>query len=587
MAWLYSIQPSPSAIFPITCNSLLEVILVSPRIVARALFLAILLHTRSKVPGKRGKPIWKVCPRIVPCTCGGYLLYRNPFAYFRNARSSCDRYDVPYTQFHIDLAAGHLPTFVWIAPNSMDDMGNGTIQQGDIWLSREIPAILRSSAFRNNGVLFLTWDEADKASSGNQVATLVISPLAKRAYRSSASYNHYSLLRTIEDLLGIAPPGASARANPMADFFGSGFFSSPPLDLVPHSSGAQSSTTPWPQARRGMLHMQGAQLVDSSGHPFVLRGTQIASPLNFISGWQSGINPTQFLNPAVFHALRSWHMNALRLPISLWIYNADPATYLGLLDQVIQQANAAGLYVILDNHDDAKSGSPYGPNCAVPKAEDVAFWRVIAAHFANNPMVMFDLLNEPQGVTAQNWLRGGGTAQCSQAVAIVGFQPMVDAIRSAGARQIIIAPADIPAANPSIRIQDPNVMYTLHIYAEIGTGSPSTWDQDWGSLLGNYPLYYGEWAVLPNSLVPAQCQPYTSANADSDTNAFLSYMQSRNINWTAWEFRTYYLIQDYTNFTPTNFQVSWAPCDSLGQEGMGADVKNYLSRAPPLKRGEY
>ena len=213
---------------------------------------------------------------------------------------------------------------------------------------------------------------------------------------------------------------------------------------------------------------------------------------------------------------------------------------------------------LLDNHDDAKSGSPYGPNCAVPKAEDVAFWRVIAAHFANNPMVMFDLLNEPQGVTAQNWLSGGGTAQCSQAVAIVGFQPMVDAIR----------------------IQDPNVMYTLHIYAEIGTGSPSTWDQDWGSLLGNYPLYYGEWAVLPNSLVPAQCQPYTSANADSDTNAFLSYMQSRNINWTAWEFRTYYLIQDYTNFTPTNFQVSWAPCDSLGQEGMGADVKNYLSCAP-------
>ena len=80
---------------------------------------------------------WKAYMESMPSHCalhnaGGYLLYQNPFAYFRNARSSCDRYDVPYTQFHIDLAAGHLPTFVWIAPNSMDDMGNGTIQQGDI-----------------------------------------------------------------------------------------------------------------------------------------------------------------------------------------------------------------------------------------------------------------------------------------------------------------------------------------------------------------------------------------------------------------------------------------------------------------------
>src|SRR5579859_3965302 len=130
---------------------------------------------------------WKAYMESMPSNCylndaGSYLVDHNPFAYFTNLRSSCNLYDVPYTQFHADLTSGQIPNFVWIAPNTMNDMENGTIQQGDSWLSQEIPAILQSSAFRNNGILFITWDEADKASSSNQVATLVISPLAKTAF---------------------------------------------------------------------------------------------------------------------------------------------------------------------------------------------------------------------------------------------------------------------------------------------------------------------------------------------------------------------------------------------------------------------
>ena len=532
---------------------------------------------------------WKAYMEGMPSNCylkntGDYLLYHNPFAYFTNLHSSCKQNDVPYSQFHADLSSGHIPNFVWITPNAIDDMENGTIQQGDAWLSREVPAILHSSAFLNNGILFITWDEAQQGSSSNRVATLVISPRAKTTAQSTSNYNHYSLLRTIEDILGVPPLGASALASPMTDFFSTALDS----NILSITVGAQfSQASPQPSASStstphgDMPYVQGAQIIDAAGHPLILRGAQIASPLNFISGWQARQDVTQFLSPTVFNAMRSWHMNALRLPISLWIYNTDPAGYLSILDQTVQEANADGLYVILDNHDDAKSGSPYGLNCAVPKAEDVAFWHAIAGHYASNPMVMFDLFNEPQGLTAQNWLHGGGTAACSSKPAtIVGFQPMVDAIRSAGARQIVIAPANIPAVDPSVRIQDPNVMYTIHIYSQIGTGNASAWDLDWGSLLGKYPLYYGEWSVNPNSLVPQQCQPYTPANADSATNAFLQYMQSRNINWTAWEFRAYYLIQDYTTFTPTTFQGSWTTCDVNGHEGMGADVKNYLASAP-------
>ncbi|HZU00434.1 MAG TPA: cellulase family glycosylhydrolase, partial [Ktedonobacteraceae bacterium] len=228
--------------------------------------------------------------------------------------------------------------------------------------------------------------------------------------------------------------------------------------------------------------------------------------------------------------------------------------------------------------DDAKSGSPYGQGAAVPKAENVTFWKVMAAHFASNPMLLFDLFNEPMGLTAQTYLTGGGmfTGSTGQVTSNIGFQPLVDAIRSAGAQQIVIAPATIPAGDPSIRLHDANVMYTQHIYSGIAANNPAVWDQQWGSLLGQFPLFYGEWTVLPNSQIPQQCRPYTPANAAPLTQAFLSYMDARQINWTAWQFRPYALVQDMTSYTPTTFQGTWIPCDTTGHEGMGEVVKAYL-----------
>lgn len=101
-------------------------------------------------------------------------------------------------------------------------------------------------------------------------------------------------------------------------------------------------------------------------------------------------------------------MNVLRLSLSNWIYTSDPVNYLNRLDLVVQEANQVGLYVILNLHDDLKSGSPYGTGAAVPKPETVDFWKTIAAHYASNTMVMFEVFNEPQYPDANTWLNGGG-----------------------------------------------------------------------------------------------------------------------------------------------------------------------------------
>ena len=208
------------------------------------------------------------------------------------------------------------------------------------------------------------------------------------------------------------------------------------------NSGSNTQTTPThagpvnTSKPSGLIQAQGANLVDATGHPVVLRGADLESPFIYIKGWNQGKRPTDLPINQIFTTMaHDWNMNFTRIPISPWIYNQDSATYMSQLDQYVQTANAAGLYVVLDMHDDAKAGSPYGNNATLPKSEDVTFWKAIATHYKDNPMVMFDVYNEPKAPNWQTWLHGGGTVGGAH---VVGFQDLVDAIRSVGAKQVIV-----------------------------------------------------------------------------------------------------------------------------------------------------
>ena len=84
-----------------------------------------------------------------------------------------------------------------------------------------MPEILRSGEYAaGRTAVFLTWDE-DDGSSSNHIATLVIAPHVRPGTRSPAAFDHYSLLRTTEDLLGLPTNlGAAARAPSMRQAFG-------------------------------------------------------------------------------------------------------------------------------------------------------------------------------------------------------------------------------------------------------------------------------------------------------------------------------------------------------------------------------
>jgi hypothetical protein len=79
-----------------------------------------------------------------------------------------------------------------------------------------VGAIMHSRAWSSNGVLFITWDEDDYTADDNRVLTLVIAPAMKHKV-SQESYTHYSLLATIEDLMGVGRLARAAQAQPMRD----------------------------------------------------------------------------------------------------------------------------------------------------------------------------------------------------------------------------------------------------------------------------------------------------------------------------------------------------------------------------------
>jgi phosphatidylinositol-3-phosphatase len=176
---------------------------------------------------------WKAYMEDMPAPCylggwsGRYAQKHNPFVYFtdiRNNASRCAAHVVPFTMFSTDLTSNTLPNYVWITPNLCNDMHDCATGVGDGWLAGVVPQILASAAWRDGGVLFITWDEGSSAAGfgdswGGRVATIVISPLGRTGFQSWILGSHYNLLRTIEDAWGLGALGAARVHQAMREDF--------------------------------------------------------------------------------------------------------------------------------------------------------------------------------------------------------------------------------------------------------------------------------------------------------------------------------------------------------------------------------
>jgi hypothetical protein len=177
---------------------------------------------------------WKAYEESMPSNCdkgnsGNYAVRHNPPPYFTGLRG-CATFDVPYGQLASDLSGGKLPAFSFVTPNLIDDMHSSSVPVGDKWLAANLPTILRSPEYTSGSTaVFITWDEGEGGTAtkcatnttdvGCHVATIVISPSTRPGTRSAKLFNHYSLLGTAEQLLGLPALGKAASFPTMTSAF--------------------------------------------------------------------------------------------------------------------------------------------------------------------------------------------------------------------------------------------------------------------------------------------------------------------------------------------------------------------------------
>jgi hypothetical protein len=125
----------------------------------------------------------------------------NPWSYYddlQNDAAQC----VLVQPYEKSFDPANMPEFAWITPNTVHDMHDGSVARGDAWLAANVPPIIADMS--GSDVLFLVWDEGstDKGGGGHVVA-IAAGPGAKMGFQDPTAYNHYGLLLTIEDLLGL------------------------------------------------------------------------------------------------------------------------------------------------------------------------------------------------------------------------------------------------------------------------------------------------------------------------------------------------------------------------------------------------
>ena len=164
---------------------------------------------------------WKAYMEGLPRPCfggaesGGYVKRHNPFMYYDAVAGSSSRCRnvVSFRRLSRDLRRGALPALSFVKPDLCHDTHDCGVAQGDRFLSRLVPALLRSLG--PHGYLVLTYDEGSSdagccgGSEGGRIATLVSGPDVREGARSSAPIDHYGVLGTIEDSLGLPRLGAA------------------------------------------------------------------------------------------------------------------------------------------------------------------------------------------------------------------------------------------------------------------------------------------------------------------------------------------------------------------------------------------
>ncbi len=295
------------------------------------------------------------------------------------------------------------------------------------------------------------------------------------------------------------------------------------------------------------LSTQGNKIIDEENAVRVLRGVNRSGLEYDKSG--AGVSEEE-----IMFICSQWKAQIIRLPFNQdWILR-DPA-YLAFFEKVIGWINQNGAYALLDLQ--WRNTTDKIP--PIPDEEAVTMWRMLAEKYKNNPGILYDIHNEAHDTSWQLW-----RARASQ---------IIEAIQAVHPRALIFVSGLDWAYDLRGWGDNPlpynNIVYSSHPYPF--KGEPWAWDKYFGGVAAQYPVFIGE---------------FGGGSADLSWGAsLLSYMDGKNLGWTAWSWSNEPYLTQGDRRTATEFGqlVHNALLRHAGQQPAGTltvtQIKvNYIDR---------
>lgn len=360
--------------------------------------------------------------------------------------------------------------------------------------------------------------------------------------------------------------------------------------VTPAHSAGQPAPTPV---------VSGNTLVDTrTGDPWVAHAVNWPS---FEYACQQGwAYASSLRTPAAAQAMASWGINAVRLPLnqSCWLgIGGSPAygTAAGYRAAIADWAatlNDAGLVVILDLHWTAPAGYPANGQRAMTDAQSVTFWQQVAAAYAGNPSVMFDLFNEPYSrwnsatsswafqLSWTCWRDGGcqapvendqtGTLSGST-FTVTGMATLVAAVRGAGAAQPILL-AGVDYANDvsgwlAHRPADSQLVASWHNYPGQRCNTATCWNAEIAPIADVVPVIATEFGQTDGG--------------SSFLTTFMTWADAHNVGYAPWA----WWLTSPADGTAANLYALIADADFTPRAPSGTAYHDHLQSLMPSWAG--
>jgi endoglucanase len=368
--------------------------------------------------------------------------------------------------------------------------------------------------------------------------------------------------------------GADSSGTGTATFTAAATGYPPAAVTVTETSSGGGGGGPAPQ-----LHVSGNKLLNASGQQVILRGVD-RSGTEYACVQGNGIFDGE-VDQAAVTAMLSWKVNAVRVPLNEACWNAESyvnsadagTSYVNAIKSYVSLLNSNGLVAILDLHwtDGTYTGPSAGcssaqATCQKPMpdaAQAIPFWTSVASTFKGNDAVIFDLFNEPYASRADNndsaegwqcWATGSPCTGISYPVA--GMQQMVNAVRGAGANNVIMLGGEEYANDLTGWLAneptdpDHNLAASWHSYNFNTCNSQSCWTSQIAPVIAQVPVIAGE--IGENDCAGGYITPLTTW-LDSQNTSYLAWAWNADFNCSSGPG----LVTDYVPGDPTAYGAAY------------------------------